>query len=88
VKHRGSRDICIASGARNRLHSELTVQEVATKNAVTCKPELLADNPFEIVDAGTKYLSMQTIRKNKIANSKAGNGSCAKIPDLGTVWSW
>jgi CBS domain-containing protein len=33
------RDICIAIGTRNRLPSELTVQEVATKNAITCKPD-------------------------------------------------
>ena len=33
------RDICIATGTRNRLPSELTVREVATKNAITCKPD-------------------------------------------------
>jgi CBS domain-containing protein len=33
------RDICIATGTRNRLPSELTVKEVATKNAITCKPD-------------------------------------------------
>lgn len=33
------RDICIATGTRNRLPSELTVQEVASKNAITCKPD-------------------------------------------------
>jgi len=33
------RDICIATGTRNRLPSELTVREVATENAITCKPD-------------------------------------------------
>ena len=33
------RDICIAAGTRNRLPSELTVNEVATKHAITCQPE-------------------------------------------------
>ena len=33
------RDICIATGTRNRLPSELKVREVATKNAITCKPD-------------------------------------------------
>jgi CBS domain protein len=34
------RDICIATGTRNRLPSELTVKEVATKNAITCEPDV------------------------------------------------
>ncbi len=33
------RDICIATGTRNRLAGELTVGEIATTNVVTCKPE-------------------------------------------------
>ncbi len=33
------RDICIAVGTRNRLPSELVVQEVASKNVITCKPD-------------------------------------------------
>jgi len=33
------RDICIATGTRNRLPSELTVNEVATKEVITCRPE-------------------------------------------------
>jgi CBS domain-containing protein len=33
------RDICIATGTRNRLPSELTVREVASKKAITCKPD-------------------------------------------------
>jgi CBS domain-containing protein len=33
------RDISIAVGTRNRLPSELTVNEVATKRVITCKPD-------------------------------------------------
>jgi CBS domain-containing protein len=33
------RDICIATGTRNRLPSELTVNEVATKHVITCQLE-------------------------------------------------
>jgi CBS domain-containing protein len=33
------RDICIAVGTRNRLPSQLVVQEVASKNVIACKPD-------------------------------------------------
>lgn len=33
------RDIYIATGTRNRLPSELTVNDVATKQVITCQPE-------------------------------------------------
>jgi CBS domain-containing protein len=33
------RDICIAVGTRNKLAGELTVGEIATKEAFTCTPE-------------------------------------------------
>lgn len=33
------RDICIATGTRNRLPAQLRVEEVATKNVITCKPD-------------------------------------------------
>jgi CBS domain-containing protein len=33
------RDICMATGTRNRLPAELRVEEVATKNVITCRPD-------------------------------------------------
>jgi CBS-domain-containing membrane protein len=33
------RDVCIRMGTRNRVAGDLTVGEIATKRAITCRPE-------------------------------------------------
>jgi CBS domain-containing protein len=57
------RDICIAMGTRNRLAGELTVGEIATRNAFTCKPD---DEIHEALDT----MANKQVRRLPVVNDQ------------------
>jgi CBS domain-containing protein len=55
------RDICIALGTRNKLPGELTVGEIATKDAFACEPD-------DEVDEALRIMANKQVRRLPVVN--------------------
>jgi CBS domain-containing protein len=70
------RDICIALATRDRLSSQLTAGEVATKQAIVCKPE------DEILAAITS-MHNEKIRRLPVVNDEGSLEGIVSMDDIG-----
>jgi CBS domain-containing protein len=69
------RDICIALATRDRLSSQLTAGEVATKRAIVCKPE-------DEIHAAITTMHDEKIRRLPVVNDEGGLEGIVSVDDI------
>jgi CBS domain-containing protein len=78
------RDICIATGTRNRLPSELTVGEVATRKPVTCKPD-------DEIHEALQTMAQRRVRRLPVVDSDGVPRGILSMDDIiryGDIGKW
>jgi CBS domain-containing protein len=69
------RDICIALATRDRRSSQLTAGEVATQQAIVCKPE-------DEIHAAITTMRNERIRRLPVVNDEGGLEGIVSIDDI------
>jgi CBS domain-containing protein len=69
------RDICMAIGTRNRLPGDLTVGEIATRNAFTCKPG-------DEIQEALHTMANQQVRRLPVVNDQGIPQGILSVDDI------
>ena len=75
------RDVCIAMGTRNRVAGDLTVREIATKHAFTCRPE-------EEIHEALGTMASKQVRRLPVINDEGMPLGVLSIDDIVRHGDW
>ena len=69
------RDICIAMGTRNRLPGDLSVGEISSKKAYTCRPD-------EEIHEALETMATQRVRRLPVVDEQGGPSGILSMEDI------